>query len=740
MHPDHDILDGLTAPQTEAVTHKDGPLLVIAGAGSGKTRIITRRVAWLARQGVEPYRILAVTFTNKAAGEMRERIEQLAGTRGAWVSTFHSLCAVMLRMSADMVGMARNFSIYDRTDQLNVVKEAMKRLDIGTGLLQPANVLNTISNAKNELKTPADMEGEALGYRDEMVARIYTVYQRTLEENAALDFDDLLCHVARLLDSHEEFALRWQQRFQYLLVDEYQDTNHAQYLIARRLAAAHKNLCATGDPNQSIYGWRGADIRNILNFERDYPKALVVKLEQNYRSTKTILRAANSVIRHNGQRHEHVMWTENDEGVPLTFRLADDADEEAVLVCDTMAERKEAGARCGDMAVFYRTNAQSRLFEETLVRRSIPYRLVGAVEFYGRQEIKDLLAYLRVIVNERDDLSLARIINTPTRGIGARTVAALRQHAEEHGTSLWEAAVAAGDIESLGARAENAVAGFVQMVRAFRGGPLRPVSEVAERVVEKSGMAKWLAAADNAERAENVGEFITKATIFDMENPESDLAAFLQEVSLVSDVDNLDRSGDTVTLMTLHAAKGLEFPLVFLTGMEEGTIPHANSMGTEHEIEEERRLCYVGVTRAQKELVLSAARERPSYATSWTREPSRFLLELDRETLDERGREALDAFGLSDSFFGFERHDEPAFEKPRQRRPPRRASAPKETYVSPAGSANGFAVGDRVLHEKFGEGLIESLHQSGGMTLATITLTAGGKRVFALEMAPLKKL
>ncbi|HUT35839.1 MAG TPA: UvrD-helicase domain-containing protein [Planctomycetota bacterium] len=739
MSTNSDILADLTPEQREAVTHLDGPLLVVAGAGSGKTRVITRRVAHLALQGVPARRLLAVTFTNKAADEMRERIEQLAGTGGAWVSTFHSLCASMLRISADQAGLSRNFTIYDRDDQLAAVGEALKLLELGREQLPPASVLQTISNAKTRLESPKDFAKRATAWRDELLAKVYAKYQEILDRNAALDFDDLLMRAALLLQHHDAFRERWQKRFQYVLIDEYQDTNHAQYLIARELAAAHRNLCATGDPDQAIYSWRGATIRNILEFKRDYPDACVVKLERNYRSTKTILRAADSLIVHNRQRHERGLWTENDEGVPVSFLLADDAEDEAAQVVRTIRARHKAGHPWRDMAIFYRTNAQSRSFEETM-RHAIPHRLIGAVQFYGRQEIKDVVAYLRACVNERDDLSLARIINVPARGIGGRTVERLKQWAAEQGISLRGAVPRVEEIPGLATRAKNVVKAFADLLDAFLLTPKKPVFAFCASLLQTSGYQAWLEQPENKERLENVTEFLAKAAKFDQVEPEGDLATFMQGVALVSDVDNLDRSADAVTLMTLHAAKGLEFPIVFLTGLEENLLPHYNAMHSPEQVEEERRLCYVGMTRAKQELVLSAAQWRAQGGSNWEREPSRFLCELQADVLDKAGRRALATVGpvgKGDEFAGDEEAEAPALAA---RLRPRKPRASQPSPQRPRTERGGLAVGDRVRHPQFGEGRIVTLQRSEKLTLATVAMQGGGKRVFALEYVQLEKL
>ena len=725
-----DLLSGLNEPQRQAVTHVDGPLLVLAGAGSGKTRVITRRVAYLVNQGIYPGNILAITFTNKAAGEMQQRVDALHVPRGALLCTFHALCARLLREFAGDAGLASNYSIYDRDDQLRVVKEAMHRLDFGTSLIRPANALHAISTAKGKLLSPEGLAAQAAGWRDEVVARLYGLYQKLLDQSAALDFDDLLVHCARHLQSHDAFRERWQNRFQFLLIDEYQDTNRAQYLIARALGERHRNVCATGDPDQAIYGWRGATIRNILDFERDYPDARVVKLERNYRSTKVILRAADSVIVHNSQRHERSLWTENEDGAPTRFIVGEDAADEARLVLRAIAARHDDGRPWRHFAIFYRTNAQSRSFEEALVRASVPHRLVGAVQFYSRQEIKDLLAYLRAILNDRDDVALLRIINTPTRGIGKTTVDKLKAWAAESGVSLRAALTNVEHIEALGTRARKAVKAFADLIDAFQLIPRTPVQALCVAVLESSGYMAWLQQPENKERLENIDEFLAKCAGYDEENPNSELADFLQEVSLVSDVDNFDPASDAVTLMTLHAAKGLEFPVVFFTGMEENLLPHANSQGSEDEIEEERRLCYVGMTRAQKELLLTAARQRAQGGSDWEREPSRFLQELDSAVLDEEGREALADFSPAEPW------DEPSIFPTTAPKPRPAARAARH----PAAAASPFAVGDRVRHPQLGDGRILSVQGAEKLTLVTVAMAAGGKRVFALQYAKLEKL
>jgi len=728
------LLADLTPQQREAVTHVEGPLLVVAGAGSGKTRVITRRVAYLALRGVPPHRLLAVTFTNKAADEMRGRIEQLAGTRGAWVSTFHSLCASMLRISADSIGLSRDFTIYDRDDQLKAVQQCLKEMEADTSMLQPAGVLQAISNAKTRLESPEQFAAAVTGLRDELIAKAYAKYQALLARNAALDFDDLLLRVALLLQGDEAFRDRWQRRFDFVLIDEYQDTNRAQYLIARELAARHRNLCATGDPDQAIYTWRGASIRNILEFTRDYPDARVVKLERNYRSTKAILRAADSLIVHNALRHERGLWTENPEGLPVRFLWADDADQEAQMVVQSIAASHAKGRRWRDFAVFYRTNAQSRSLEEAM-RHRIPHRLIGAVQFYGRQEIKDLVAYLRVCVNELDDLSLERILNVPVRGIGDRTADRLRAWAAANGLSLRAAVAAADQAPDLGAKAKGAVKAFSDLLDAFRAAPKSPVGAFCRHVLDKSGYQDWLERPENEERKENVNEFLAKADKFDLEHPGGELAEFMQEVALVSDVDNLDPTADAVSLMTLHAAKGLEFPVVFLTGAEEGLLPHINALRNEEGIEEERRLCYVGMTRAKEELIITASAWRAQGGSMAEREPSRFLFEVRRDVFDNAGQRALASLGPDATLDAWDdAESKPLRSAPGEARPRKHGPPP------PPRRPGGLAVGDRVRHPQLGDGWVLAIQRADKLTVVTVAMASGGKRLFALEYVALEKL
>jgi len=722
------ILSDLTTAQREAVTCTEGPLLVVAGPGSGKTRVITRRVAYLAARGVAPYRILAVTFTNKAAGEMRERIEALAGTSGAWVSTFHSLCAAMLRISAEQLGIPQNFSIYDRDDQLRLIRQVKKDLEPAGAELSPSDLLNHISRAKQRLETPQEFAASALSFKDEFVAKAYNLYQRRLEDNAAMDFDDLLMRVALFLGSNEDFRQRWQRRFRYILVDEYQDTNEAQDLIARTLAEQHRNICATGDPDQSIYGWRGASIHNILRFQEHYPDARVVHLEENYRSTATILRAADSLISHNNLRHERGLWTRNPRGTPIKVIEAPDADDEAEMVAKIIEERLADGARPRDFAIFYRTNAQSRAFEIVFTRRNIPFRLVGAVQFCARREIKDLVAYLRFIVNERDDLSLARIINVPPRGIGATTLERLRKWAQAHRKHLWEAVLNAPQIEQLGTRAARALERFATLINSLRQMPRKPAAAICEKLLKASGYLDWMTQTGGPERKENIEEFLAWASGFDDEQPEGGLEGFLQQVGLVSDVDNLDPAADAVALMTLHAAKGLEFPVVFLTGLEDGLLPHANSSATPEGLEEERRLCFVGITRAKHLLFLTHAGSRQRGGSVEYALPSRFLLEIDPDTLDAPPPQTTVEPTPDDA--PDHTYDEPPPEEFAVPEPPP-ARRPRRLRLR---------TGDRIRHPHFGLGTVLAVQDFGRETFATISFDAGGKRILSLRHAPLERL
>ncbi|HUU68320.1 MAG TPA: UvrD-helicase domain-containing protein, partial [Planctomycetota bacterium] len=619
------ILDDCTPQQIEAITHIDGPLLVVAGAGSGKTRVITRRVAYLVQRGVPPYRIIAITFTNKAAQEMRERVQQLAGTHGVWVSTFHSMCARMLRQFPDAIGYSRNFTIYDAADSLRTIKSCMKDLEIPTDNWPADTMANAISGAKNELVDVDTYESRAGTFFEKTVARVYRRYQEVLHEREALDFDDLLFKVARLLSQETPFRDYWHQRFRYVLIDEYQDTNHAQYLIARELAAQHRNICATGDPDQSIYGWRGADIRNILDFVQEYPDAKVVKLEENFRSTEYILKAADNVIVNNTERIPRALFTQQKGGSRVRLIACPDEEAEGEAVAGQVRALHHAGMPYGDMAIFYRTNFQSRTLENVFRLLGIPYTIVGTVEFYNRKEIKDILSYLRLLVNVRDDLAVQRIINVPPRGIGSQTLSVLDAWAREQQVPLVEAVRHAAEIPELPDRAARAVDKFralMEQLAQTQG----PVSKIVDQAMKRSGYLDWVRGSKDeakVDREENLGELVTAAGRYDERTPESSLQGWLEEVALVSQIDEYQDGDDRVVLMTVHAAKGLEFPAVFITGVEEGLFPHEISMQSENGVEEERRLAYVAITRAKRELFVTYALSRMRFGLILEAHPSR---------------------------------------------------------------------------------------------------------------------
>ena len=731
------ILQDLTPPQREAVTHVDGPLLIIAGAGSGKTRVITRRVAYLIRQGIPPASICAITFTNKAAGEMKERVGQLLSGRplrdfgrldqyGPIICTFHSLCLRILRHYATRVGLATNFSIYDSADQTRVLKEAIKTLDMSTTNFPPSTIHGTISNAKNQLLTPEAYAQKAGGFYERQVARIYAKYQQMLKQNNALDFDDLLLRTTIALRDHADVLAELRQRFAYLMIDEYQDTNHAQYILAHVLAAGHRNIAVVGDPDQSIYAWRGADIANILEFERDYADAKVVRLEQNYRSTKTILAIASKLIANNRQRKEKDLWTENPQGAPADVFLCQDENDEAAIVVEQFKKLQKEGKSWSDMAVFYRMNALSRVMERALFDAGVPYQIARGVEFYNRKEIKDVLAYLRVIANPDDEVSLERILNVPTRGLGDTTEGKIKSFAAANSLSLWGALTRAAEVPGLSARAIKSAAGFVALIQNWRGhpapagqtllsaSPLRGESSgvraLMERVIRESGYEAALRKLDPDEENEvpNVEQLISSAAEFDQQNPEGTLDEYLSMISLISDVDHMQGSGGAVTLMTLHAAKGLEFPVVAMIGLEEGCLPHARAREDPEQMEEERRLCFVGITRAQERLILTKAAYRTLRGLRERTVSSPFLGELPEELL-----QVVDRTG------GPGERDFDDFEPP----PPRNSE---------------FRRGQLVRHPTFGLGRIADIADMGSQTRAVVEFNQVGRKTLILQYARLE--
>jgi len=733
------LLEDLTGPQREAVTHVDGPLLIVAGAGSGKTRVITRRVAYLISLGIPATSVCAITFTNKAAGEMKSRISSLlekplrdfGRLDQPWpiICTFHSLCLRILRHYAGRVGLPANFSIYDSADQTKLIKEALRVLEISSTNFSPSTVHATISNAKNQLVTADAFVHDARDFYQRTVGRIYGKYQQLLQQNNALDFDDLLLRTAFALKDYPDLLKELQDRFQYLLIDEYQDTNHAQYVLAHALALRHRNICVVGDPDQSIYAWRGADIKNILEFERDYPDAKVVRLEQNYRSTQRILRLASSLISHNTQRKEKGLWTQNAAGEPGLLLLCQDEHDEADQVMQQLRELHEHhGYEWNRMAIFYRMNSLSRVMEDALRRANIPYQIARGVEFYNRKEIKDVLAFLRVAANPNDEVSLTRIVNVPPRALGGASVKQMSAWAVAHGVSLFSAMEQADQISGLSPRAAKSARQFVQMVRSWQalaekkddaGGmsqeAVGTVQRVMEDVVTRSGLEQMLKKAGGEEEAElaNVEELISSAAEYDRENPEGSLQEYLAIISLVSDVDHMKGGGGAVTLMTLHAAKGLEFPVVAILGLEEGVLPHSRAQENHNELEEERRLFFVGITRAQERLILSKASHRTIRGQTLRTVTSPFLNEIPADDLRIIDRSSLSDLGDRDW----------------QR---------ERAYSESRGLARQFRRGQLVRHPTFGVGRIAEVSDRGQQTRAVIEFNSAGRKTLILQYARLE--
>lgn len=645
------LLDDLNPEQRQAATTIEGPVLVFAGAGSGKTRALTYRIAYMVREaGIPARHILAVTFTNKAADEMRSRIAGLIGdlAQGMWAGTFHSMCARVLRIDGEAVGVPRNFVVFDESDQLTLVRQALKDANYDTEQYRPSEVLHAIGRAKDELLAPADFRRTARGPFDRVVTAVYERYQEALSDNRALDFDDIILRAVELFETQPEVLARWQDRFRYVLVDEYQDINFAQYRVVRLLADKHRNICVVGDDDQSIYGWRGANVALLLRFHEDYPDARVVYLERNYRSTQRILACANAVITRNPTRAPKRLWTENPPGEPVVVYRAVSESEEADWVVALVQSLRLAGYQPGAVGVLYRTNAMSRRLEEALMGAGVPYRIVGGVRFYERAEIKDMLAYLRVIHNPADSVSARRITGRPPRGIGQKTIALVEQHAAEQGLSFMEACRTLSELsadqgrgEGLRPQARKALAAFVELFDELRDeAARRSLPDLARAVAERSGYLDALrgsSKADDQERADNVEEFVTLAEEYRRQRPEANLATFLEHVALMSDLDAAGDLGNSVSLMTLHSAKGLEFPVVVMCGMEEGLFPHERSMGSDPELEEERRLCYVGITRARERLYLSHCHLRTIYGRAQQMRASRFLGELPEEHLRHEG-------------------------------------------------------------------------------------------------------
>lgn len=764
------IYDKLNEPQREAVYHTDGPLLILAGAGSGKTRVLTHRIAYLIEErNVNPWNILAITFTNKAAGEMRERVDSLVGfgSESIWVSTFHSMCVRILRRFIDRLGYDNRFTIYDTDDQKTLVKEVCKKVAIDTKVFKERSLMSAISSAKNELILPDEFELNAGGdFAKLKIAKVYREYEAQLKANNALDFDDLLVKTVQLLQTQPDVLENYQERFRYIMVDEYQDTNTVQFQLVRLLAGKYRNLCVVGDDDQSIYKFRGANIRNILDFEHEFSDACVIKLEQNYRSTGNILNAANRVIANNKGRKEKTLWTANGEGELVHLRQFDTGYDEADFIAEDIKKEVRAGASYNDHAVLYRTNAQSRLLEEKFVAMNVPYKIVGGVNFYARREIKDLLAYLKTIDNGMDDIAVRRIINVPKRGIGLTTINRIQESAAERGLGFYETLMAPELIPGIG-RSAAKLDSFAALIEYFKGltGQMS-ITDLLREVIEKTGYMESLDSEDKEDaqaRKENIDELINKAAAYEEAAEDRDepatLSAFLEEVALVADIDSLDEEQDYVVLMTLHSAKGLEFPHVYLAGMEDGLFPSYMTITSDDrdDLEEERRLCYVGITRAEQELTLTCARRRMVRGETQYNKISRFIKEIPAELLDTGSRRI-----------------EPETEVPVQQntyahaREAFRARAFGAAYSNGAGKSSGvssgkssqglaslqkgsqlaagsggspdYAEGDRVRHVKFGEGTVLEIRSGGRDYEVTVDFDSAGVRKMFAKFAKLVKI
>ena len=741
------IYDTLNPPQREAVAQTEGPVLILAGAGSGKTRVLTHRIAYLMdEKGVNPWNILAITFTNKAAQEMRERVDKLVGfgSESIWVSTFHSACVRILRRHIDNLGYDTNFTIYDTDDQKSLMKDVCRKMNIDTKIYKERSLLAQISHAKDELLTPDDMEMKAAGdYNMKKVASVYREYQAALRKNNALDFDDLIVKTVELFEKCGAVLEYYQERFKYIMVDEYQDTNTAQFKFISLLAQRYQNLCVVGDDDQSIYKFRGANIGNILGFEHVFPDARVIRLEQNYRSTRNILNAANQVIANNTERKAKTLWTENEEGSKVHFRQFLNAYEEAEYVAGEIGKLKRNGlGNYRDCAILYRTNAQSRIFEEKFIAANIPYKLVGGVNFYARKEIKDLLCYLKTIDNARDDLAVQRIINVPKRGIGATTLGRVQDYADNMGISLYEALRVAEEVPSIG-RSLSKIDGFVTFIQMLKSkADVMTVEEILQEVIDSTGYVAELEAEDTEEsraRIENIDELISKTVAYqeamEEQNQPATLSGFLEVVALIADIDTVDPDQDYVLLMTLHSAKGLEFPKVFMVGMEDGIFPsHMTiSYGDDGELEEERRLCYVGITRAMKDLTLTCAQQRMIRGETQYNRVSRFVREIPRELVD-LGHTIQEKKPKVEELI-----PTPAKYSKMKEILQGRNYKPREFKVTKANSLD-YEVGDTVRHIKFGVGIVKEIVEGGRDYEVTVEFDkVGVKKMFA-SFAKLKKI
>ena len=725
------LLDGLNREQQQAVQHTEGPLLILAGAGSGKTKVLTVRIAYLLAQGVNPYEILAITFTNKAAKEMKSRVEGLVGdvANRIWLSTFHSFCAKFLRFELDnFLGYNSNFTIYDTADSQVVIKAALKALNLDDKYYPVGAMISAISDAKNKLMFASDYRKQARDFYQQKVADVYEYYERELRKNNALDFDDLLLVAVKLLQSNAAVLDKYSKRFKYVMIDEYQDTNHAQYLLAYLLSSHWKNIAVVGDADQSIYAWRGADIQNILDFEKDYPNCTSIKLEQNYRSTKIILDAANAVIDNNEGRPEKNLWTDKVEGAKIQHFTAQSEHEEAAFIGDTIVKKHDIhGVPYGDMAILYRTNAQSRVLEEALIKRALPYTMVGGTKFYDRKEIKDVLAYLRVLYNPFDDLSLLRIINVPKRSIGATTVSKLQDYARENGTSLFMTLTQLHLVDTIKGKTKEKLEEFgILIFTLVAEMDDKSVFDILEAILDRTGYLAQLEESTDPQdqaRAENIGELLSVAKDFQDTNPTGTVEDFLEQVALVNDVDSFEQEESKVTLMTLHAAKGLEFPIVFLGGLEEGLFPHSRTLMNPEEIEEERRLAYVGITRAEKELYISNATTRTVFGRTSSYLPSRFIDEIPAELVD-----SLRA-----------KRRTPDDIKPTVPRHMSVASRPVTKPIIRNEVIADWKVGDTAIHSKWGNGKVVNVSGEGAGMKLTIEFPTQGVRVVMAKFAPVKK-
>lgn len=740
-----DCTYGLNPQQAEAVINTEGPMLIMAGAGSGKTKVLTCRVANLLQKGVRPYRILAITFTNKAAAEMRERVNNMSGpaAKDVWLFTFHAFCARFLRMEIDKLpGYGGNFAIYDTADSQNLIKQILKEMNLDDKRFQPSGILSRISNAKNDLQDAAAFARQAGDFYEQKVADIYSRYEQKLQLNNALDFDDLLMLSIKLLQENKEVREKYQDRFDYLLVDEYQDTNHAQYLLTKFLAAKHRNICVVGDADQSIYGWRGADIQNILDFEKDYPDAKVIKLEQNYRSTQIILDAANAVIENNTGRKPKNLWTENKSGADIIYFQAVDERDEARFVIEQLQNlQRTENKKLGDMAILYRTNTQSRIFEEMLIKSGISYNMVGGLKFYERKEIKDIIAYLRVIFNPADSLSLLRIINVPKRGIGDASLAKIQAYAAANNVSLFEAVSNAAAIDGLSSRFVSKLDDLAGIIFELMNlANEAPVEDLIDRVLRDTGYLEELENERTPQaqsRIDNLHELISVAQEFAASEEENNLENFLAHVALVSDIDDTELGEDAITLMTLHSSKGLEFPVVFLVGMEEGLFPHARTLMDETEIEEERRLCYVGITRAKEKLFLSSTKMRTIYGNTVTYPPSRFLQEIPARLVKTIKRQ--ERFSALENFKQVSEKYSARPQKPASTFNPH-SFMPQKPAATAGGTGTRFNTGDRVSHSKWGEGMVVSVKDSPDGQEVKVAFAGAGVRSLLTKYAVLKKL